>query len=49
MTEAPVDRLLEIIDRQIAHEKKQEQTNYSRAFVKGLQWAKTEIMKEFGR
>lgn len=49
MTEAPVDRLLEIIDRQLAHEEKQGQTNYGRGFVKGLKWAKTETMKVFER
>lgn len=49
MTEDPVDRLLEIIDRQLAHEKQGQQTNYGRGFVKGLKWTKTEIMKVFER
>lgn len=49
-----VDDLLEIIDRQIAHEEKgwtkqEPQTHYSRGFVKGLKWSKTEIMKVFER
>ncbi len=42
-----VDELLEIIERQLAHQEKQEQTNYSRGFVKGIRWTKDEIMKVF--
>ena len=54
MTQDPVDKLLKIIDRQLAHEEsgwtqKDPQTNYSRGFVKGIQWTRTEIMKVFER
>ncbi len=46
------EALLEIIDRQIAHEESptqtEPQTDYGRGFVKGLQWTRTEICKAFG-
>ena len=42
-------KLLEIIDKQLAHQGKQDQTNYSRGFIKGIEWTKTEIQKMFGK
>ena len=49
MTENPVDELLEIINSHLAHHRKQDQTHYSRGYLKGVEWAKTEIRKIFGR
>lgn len=43
------DKLLGIIDKQLVHQGKQDQTNYLRGFIKGIQWTKTEIQKMFGR
>jgi hypothetical protein len=42
-------KLLEIIDKQLVHQGKQDQTNYSRGFIKGIEWTKTEIQKMFGK
>ena len=42
------EELRKIIDRQIAHEESQPQTNYERGFIQGLQWARSEICKAFG-
>jgi len=41
-----IESLLEIIDNHLAHHKKQYQTNYVRGYIKGVEWTKTEIMKE---
>ena len=44
--------LLEIIDRQLAHENSptqtEPQTDYGRGYIKGLEWVRTEICKAFG-
>ena len=44
--------LLEVIDRQLAHERSPTQTNpqtdYGRGYIQGLEWTKTEICKAFG-
>jgi len=44
-----VDKLLEIIDRQLAHQSKQKQIGYSRGFVRGIEWTQSEIRKVFER
>ena len=47
-----VTALLEVIDRQLAHERSpyqtESQTDYGRGYIKGLEWTKTEICKAFG-
>jgi len=40
--------LLEVIDRQLAHQEGLPQTDYGRGFIKGLQWTRSEICKAFG-
>ncbi len=44
--------LLEIIDKQLAHENSPSQaesrTDYGGGFIQGLQWTRTEICKAFG-
>ena len=47
--EEKVDKLLEIIDRQLGHQAKQKHIDYSRGFVRGLEWTKSEIRKVFER
>lgn len=49
MSEENVDKLLEIIDRQLAHQAKQKHNDYSRGFVRGLEWTQSEIRKVFKR
>lgn len=50
MTEEPVDVLLEIIDKHLAHHYGQmSQTHYLRGYLKGVEWTKTEIRKVFER
>uniref|UniRef100_A0A6M3M146 Uncharacterized protein n=1 Tax=viral metagenome TaxID=1070528 RepID=A0A6M3M146_9ZZZZ len=44
-----VDKLLEIIDHQLAHQSKQKQIDYSRGFVRGIKWVQSEIRKVFER
>lgn len=50
MGTSPVDELLKLIESKIQHEMSQtSRTDYQRGWVAGLRWAKTEIMKTFGR
>jgi len=45
----PVDELLDIIDKHIAHHERQSQTHYLRGYLKGIEWVKTEIRMVFER
>jgi hypothetical protein len=52
MGEEPADKVLDAINKQIAHVTKpvkegKDLTDYQRGFVSGLRWAKTEIQKVF--
>jgi len=49
VNEKKVDELLEIVDRQLAHQAKQKQIDYVRGFIRGLEWSKSEIRKVFER
>ena len=43
------DKLLETINKQLTHQTRQKHTNYSRGFVAGVEWVKSEIHKMFGK
>lgn len=49
LTEDNVDGLLKIIDNHLVHNRSLSENNYTRGYIKGVDWVRTEIMKMFER